>query len=101
MSLLKLVLVIIGTFILTFVGFIWLLSLATSHGHEAIEAAKDDVATDYEQQYETVAANGTALDRCVRAGFVAEAYLQAGNVFKYNEWKDIKSGDCKEAGLPQ
>ena len=60
---------------------------------------KTDVATDFERQYENAKAHGSILDRCVRAGLVAEGYLQAGDEGKYADWKEVERADCQAAGV--
>jgi len=57
------------------------------------------VAQDVTAQYYEVSRHGTAIDRCVRAGMVAEAYLQAANSELYARWKEVEKTDCQEAGL--
>jgi hypothetical protein len=60
------------------------------------------VATDAVQQYTIVVqAGGSAIDRCVQAGMVAAAFLQAKAAGRYEEWKGRERSDCKAAGLPQ
>lgn len=59
------------------------------------------VASDFERQYwDVVGAGGSLTDLCVRAGFVAEGYLQSGNQTKYTEWQDRRQRDCNAAGVP-
>ena len=60
---------------------------------------KTDVATDFERQYQSASLHGTMVDRCVRAGLVAEGYLQAGDEAKYAQWKRVEDVDCQAAGL--
>lgn len=60
---------------------------------------KTDVAADFERQYQSASLHGTMVDRCVRAGLVAEGYLQAGNEVKYSSWKQVEQADCAAAGL--
>jgi hypothetical protein len=57
------------------------------------------VAEDQAQQYSDVVRSGTAIDRCVKAGLVAEAYLQAGESASYDQWKAVEEADCKAAGV--
>ena len=57
------------------------------------------VAKDFERQYNDVRKHGNAIDVCVRAGLVAESYLQAGDSASYAKWKNIESTDCRAAGL--
>lgn len=59
------------------------------------------VAKDAEEQYRMVEKSGTKTDLCVRAGMVAEAYLQAKNSEKYDLWKTTQKADCMAAGVPQ
>jgi hypothetical protein len=69
------------------------------------QAARDlnriqtQVANDFVQQYEVAKRNGTAMDRCVRAGLVAEGFLQAKNEASYAHWKAIEKADCAAAGV--
>ena len=58
------------------------------------------VISDVLQQYNIAKANGTKIDACVRAGLVAEAYLQAHDERNYSAWKNIEFLDCDEAGVP-
>ena len=58
------------------------------------------VATDAVEQYTIVAqGGGTAMDRCVQAGMVAAAFLQANVAGRYQDWKERERSDCKAAGL--
>jgi hypothetical protein len=66
---------------------------------QAMDDLGADVARDFVSQYEDAAKYGDAMDRCVRAGFVAEGYLQAGLSEDYGKWKGIEEADCNEAGL--
>ncbi|MDW3024686.1 MAG: zinc ribbon domain-containing protein [Alphaproteobacteria bacterium] len=52
-----------------------------------------------EQEYELIAAGGESIQKCVQAGFVAEAYLQAQDEDGYNRWKEIETADCMAVGL--
>jgi uncharacterized paraquat-inducible protein A len=60
----------------------------------------DKVSDDTVKQYELVSKNGTAVDKCVHAGIVAAAYLQAQDAANYQQWNSIKAADCKKAGVP-
>jgi hypothetical protein len=68
---------------------------------QSIKPLQTQVANDFEEQYTQVKLHGTMMDRCVRAGLVAEGYLQAGDNTNFAKWVDIKKADCKAAGLPQ
>ena len=59
----------------------------------------DKVVRDAVQQYDLTKMHGTAVDRCVQAGLVAQAYLQAGNGSLYESWKQTESRECRQAGL--
>lgn len=79
---------------------------------EAIERAEDEVVAremarvekhvidDFVKQYEIVARSGSAMERCVQAGLVAGAYLQAKDEASYVKWKEKEKADCAEAGMP-
>lgn len=59
------------------------------------------VAEDAEAQYSMVAGAGSAIDKCVQAGMVVAAHLQAQNTAEYQRWQIIKRADCMAAGLPE
>lgn len=66
-----------------------------------LKSIQDKAAQDAEEQYRMVEKSGTKVDLCVRAGMVAEAYLQAKNPQKYDLWKTTQRADCLTAGVPQ
>lgn len=55
----------------------------------SMEDVKKQVALDAETQYEIAERNGNRTDKCVQAGFVAAAYLQAQDERNYARWKQI------------
>lgn len=59
----------------------------------------DKVARDAVAQYQIAAQSGAPMDRCVQAGLVAAAFLQAQDQASYAQWKDTERRDCKAAGL--
>lgn len=70
-----------------------------SVGSATMGAIHDQVAADSIEQYEMVKrTNGSAVDACVRAGLVAESFLQGKNEAKYQEWKAVEARDCEAAG---
>ena len=77
----------------------------TSQKHYQEEARKElnriqqDVASDFVKQYNVAVKRGDDIESSVRAGLVAEAYLQAGNEAKYNKWKDIEASHKAAAGM--
>lgn len=93
------------TFIIILVAFIilaWIGNAASpQNATKAIQPYQSEVAKNFEEQYAQVKAHGTMIDRCVRAGLVAEGYLQAQDNVNFAKWVDIKSADCKAAGMPQ
>jgi uncharacterized membrane protein (Fun14 family) len=58
------------------------------------------VINDSVNQYNIAARQGTAVDACVHAGLVAEAYLQANQEAGYKTWKKVEHSNCKAAGVP-
>jgi hypothetical protein len=72
-------------------------SAASTHHNDPLhQAVIDDVLG----QYRMVERSGTATDRCVRAGLVAEAYLQAHDEPNYDHWKATRDAQCARAGMP-
>lgn len=64
-----------------------------------VQSLHTETARDFESQYYMVKETGSAMDQCVRAGFVAEAYLQARDNDNFNKWQAIEEEDCAAAGL--
>lgn len=66
---------------------------------KAAEAGMRDVnaqvTADYLAQYEIAARNGSATDRCVAAGMVVHAMLQAKDEPGYAHWKAVEAEQCK------
>jgi hypothetical protein len=62
---------------------------------------KKKVATDAVSQYEMAARQGDKIQKCVHAGMVAAAYLQAEDEANYGTWMSIQKADCAAAGVPQ
>ena len=60
-----------------------------------------DVAADAVAQYRMVEKTGSKMDKCVQAGLVAAAYLQAQDQWNYENWHLIERGDCLAAGVPR
>jgi len=72
-----------------------------SAGKDMLDRAKEQVATDAIAQYRIVRDHGTAIDRCVQAGMVSAALLQANKEADYARWKTIEAADCEAAGMPK
>lgn len=64
-----------------------------------MDEIQNQVTEDFERQYRDVEKYGTTMDKCARAGMVAEGHLQAGNQSAYAKWKEIEREDCQTAGL--
>lgn len=52
-------------------------------------------------QYNAAVKAGSLTDRCVQAGFVASAYIQAKDEPNFQAWSGIRSSECKAAGIAQ
>lgn len=61
---------------------------------------ENQVAKDAEAQYEIAARSGSPVDKCVHAGLVAAAYIQAKDDAAYAKWKAKERRDCEAAGVP-
>jgi hypothetical protein len=61
----------------------------------------DQVAADAVEQYEIVSRDGSPIDKCVHAGMVAAAYVQAKDEPNYARWKNTENLVCASAGLPR
>lgn len=56
---------------------------------------------DQVRQYNWAVKAGSQTDRCVQAGFVASAYIQAKDEPNYQAWSGIRNNECKAAGIAQ
>jgi hypothetical protein len=67
----------------------------------AFEAAKNSfsksIANDLIQQYEIVENGSDEMAKSIRAGAVAEAYLQAKDAASYERWKSIADSHMQKA----
>ena len=91
----------VGGLVLFGISFAAINALVNVEADRGMDRIHNQVADDFERQYQDVTVSGTAMDRCVRAGLVAEGHLQAGNQSAYAQWKRTESRDCRAAGLPQ
>jgi hypothetical protein len=66
----------------------------------SLRGIQNKVATDAVAEYNIAAAQGNNMQKCVQAGLVAAAYLQAQDSTNYNTWKATETADCAVAGLP-
>lgn len=105
MPIIKFIIKVVAGFFVVLVAIILLIA-ASMPSPEEVDQAVDDikfkVAEDAETQYEMVyRISGTPIDRCVQAGFVAAAWLQAQNEERYSLWKNIELTACELAGMPR
>lgn len=75
------------------------LDYGLSSAGSTMDAIEQQVAMDAADQYAVVARFGSGTDRCVHAGLVAAAYVQAGNAAAYDRWKATERADCAAIGL--
>lgn len=61
----------------------------------------DRAIDDQVRQYNLAVKAGSPMDRCVQAGFVASAYIQAKDEPNYQAWSGIRNYECKAAGIAQ
>jgi hypothetical protein len=54
----------------------------------------EKVIRDAEREYQMASRSGNDVDRCVHAGMVAAAHLQAHNQPSYQSWKMREEMDC-------
>lgn len=67
----------------------------------AMQRNASQVAADLEAQYEIQRNAGARnIDLGVRAGIIAEAYLQSQDPQQYRRWKAIADWHMREAGMP-
>ena len=58
-------------------------------------------AQDLEAQYRLMGSESSDIDKCVKAGTVAAAWLNAQDQVEYQNWKRIEGAHCTDAGVPQ
>lgn len=91
-------------FALAGIGLLVIIGIATIGGTAvagaaAIDHVTEQVTLDAINEYNIVKEHGSAMDAYVRAGLVAEAYLQSGDMEGYKKWKEIEKAEAKAAGL--
>lgn len=64
-----------------------------------LQGVYDQVASDAVKEFEIAVRNGTPMDKCVQAGLVTAAYLQAHDEENYRRWKQTEATACVAAGL--
>ncbi len=68
-------------------------------GQAYLEDIHKQVAADAVTQYQITSRSGSAMDKCVQAGLVAAAFLQAKDEPYYKGWKERETADCKAVGV--
>lgn len=86
---------------LVMVGYTTLTFLGTAAAGSGAQTVPSKVVNDQVVQYNFAVKAGSKTDRCVQAGFVASAYIQAKDEPNHEEWERIRQDDCRAAGLPQ
>lgn len=94
----------VGASIITaiiFVGMLWYFfgGGLEKQANKDLKNIQNQVATDSVAQYGIASRNGSAIDRCVQAGMVSAAFLQAQDEKNYQKWKTIEKNDCARAGI--
>lgn len=86
-------------------GFAVLLLAALAGCDHLAQNQMDDinkqVVKDAEEQYRIASESGSPIDKCVHAGLVSAAYIQAKDQDGYRGAKVIENLDCANAGLPR
>ena len=67
---------------------------ASSRSSNFMDDIHEKVIRDAERQYQIASSSGGNVERCVHAGLVAAAYLQAHNQPSYQSWKMREDRDC-------
>ena len=84
-----------------YVGYMFYGGGLEKEAAQTMKTIEQQVAADYEAQYNITQQSGTAIDQCVQAGMVAAAYLQAKDQSSYARWKGVERRDCDAAGVPR
>ncbi len=66
----------------------------TSGYVDPMQSVNEKVISDAKREYQIASSSGTPVDRCVHAGLVAAAYLQAQDQSNYQQWKMREDSDC-------
>lgn len=84
-------------------GLLWYFFGGGLEKHAAKELQKIEyqVALDQVEQYNIAKKQGDPIQKCVQAGMVSAAYLQANDSLNYNQWKEREKTNCRAAGMPE
>ena len=80
-------------------GIWWLTTGMVQQANVTMGQIKNQVAEDAVAQYRIAANQGDRIQKCVQAGMVAAAYLQAQDSADYDRWKAVEKRDCRKAGV--
>ena len=83
-----------------FWGFVFLIALGWAAWFFVSGDVESGVAYDAIEQYKIAKHTGAAMDACVHAGIVREAFLKAEDETNYKKWKIAERTDCRIAGMP-
>ncbi len=65
-----------------------------------IQSIEQETIADAINEYEITKRNGSAMDAYIRAGIVAELYLQANDEANYVKWKNVEKQEAFRADVP-
>ncbi len=82
-------------------GYSTISFLYLSNAGARVTPSPNRAVDDQVLQYTWAVRAGSQNDRCVQAGFVASAYIQAKDEPNYQAWSGIRTNECKAAGIAQ
>lgn len=86
-------------FLVIVIAIIAAVGSGTKTSDEISEEINIKVVDDAMNQYIIAKKHGSMMDRCVQAGLVSAALLQAKAEAQYAEWRPIEKADYKKAGV--
>jgi hypothetical protein len=92
-----------GSVLLSLIGiglFLWWLA-PSGGGQVVMDNINDQVSQDAISQYEIAERSGDPIQKCVHAGMVTAAFMQAKDETSYQSWLAKQKRDCEAAGIPQ
>lgn len=92
---------ILGVVVLLGLGWWFFGGGMDSQVNSTMDDITSQVAGDSVDQYNIAAAQGDPMQKCVQAGLVSSAFLQAQDTSNYNLWKAREAADCVAAGVPR
>jgi hypothetical protein len=67
---------------------------STYSATDFMQGVNEKVISDAKREYQIASSSGNPVDRCVHAGLVAAAYIQAHDQSNYQQWKMREDSDC-------